>query len=601
MRLGARRDGTFVAPARVGRWDTGAYADTGPNVAAKGGWAARRPVPLRHVEVDSRCVYTNLPSAGAFRGYGATQAVWASRAVRRPARRAARADPLELRLRNVLRDGDRFATGETMHDFHVAECLERVAERIGWSAGTARQGPLRVMKGMQTPSRSRGPDRARRRGASRSRARPPTSARGATRACGSSPRARSGCDASIIDTAGVDTDSSPFDTRTTSSRSAHMMAGAIGNAARELRRRIADELEANPADVLFVGDAVEIVGSPGTRRALATFGSLQGSGEWVLDGGLDPDTGQGIASAHWHQGAAAIEVRVDGETGVTEIENLEVAVYAGRVVDASGAGLQNDGSIVMGIGSALFEATEYADGQMLTTTFSEYQVPAFSDVPPFAAEVIEGGEGADVHGLGETALPLDSRGARQRPAVARGRPRRACPSGPRRSSARSSRKAPGESAHHAQRRAAVVRDRGRRAADRRPRATPGSRACGWAAASASAAPAPSCSTASPSRAACCTPTLAEGREVTTVEGLAGDDPVLRAFDEAARVPVRLLHAGHGARPPSALLADGTRAPAARRCATGLNGNLCRCGSYRRIEQAIAAYLEEVSSVLLRDV
>ena len=54
------------------------------------------------------------------------------------------ADPLELRLRNVLRDGDRFATGETMHDFHVAECLERVAERIGWSAGQARQGPLRA-------------------------------------------------------------------------------------------------------------------------------------------------------------------------------------------------------------------------------------------------------------------------------------------------------------------------------------------------------------------------------------------------------------------------------------------------------------------------
>jgi CO/xanthine dehydrogenase Mo-binding subunit len=215
-----------------------------------------------------------------------------------------------------------------------------------------------------------------------------------------------GCDASMVDTAGVDTDVSPFDTRTTSSRSAHMMAGAIGNAARDLRRRVADELEANPADVLFVGDAVEIVGSPGTRRALSSFAPLAGSGEWVLEGGLEPETGQGIASAHWHQGAAALSARIDEETGVAEITQLEVAVYAGRVVDASGAGLQNDGSIVMGIGSALFEATEYADGQMLTTTFSDYQIPAFSDIPPFTAEVVEGGEEADVHGLGETALPL---------------------------------------------------------------------------------------------------------------------------------------------------------------------------------------------------
>ena len=405
VRLGARRDGTFVARRVWADWDTGAYADTGPNVAAKGGWAAVGPYRFDHVEVDSRCVYTNSPSAGAFRGYAATQAVWASEQCVDLLAERLGADPLELRLRNVLRDGDRFATGETMHDFHVAECLERVAERIGWSAGKRGKGLCAVMKGMQTPSRSEARivlDGGR------------FTVESATTDIGQG-RDQSlrqlaacslGCDASIIDTAGVDTDSSPFDTRTTSSRSAHMMAGAIGNAARELRRRIADELEANPADVLFVGDAVEIVGSPGTRRALATFGALQGSGEWVLDGGLDPDTGQGIASAHWHQGAAAIQVRVDAETGMTEIENLEVAVYAGRVVDASGAGLQNDGSIVMGIGSALFEATEYADGQMLTTTFSEYQVPAFADLPPFAAEVIEGGEGADVHGLGETALPL---------------------------------------------------------------------------------------------------------------------------------------------------------------------------------------------------
>ena len=319
VRLGARRDGTFVARRVWADWDTGAYADTGPNVVAKGAWAAVGPYRFDHVEVDSRCVYTNSPSAGAFRGYAATQAVWASEQCVDLIAEELGADPLELRLRNVLRDGDRFATGETMHDFHVAECLERVAERVGWSNGKRGTGLCAVMKGMQTPSRSearivlgdgrftvesattdigQGRDQSLRRlAAALARAAMP----------------------SMVDTAGVDTDISPFDTRTTSSRSAHMMAGAIGNAARELRRRVADELEANPADVLFVGDAVEIVGSPGTRRALASFGSLEGSGEWVLEGGLEPETGQGIASAHWHQGAAALSARVDEETGVTEI------------------------------------------------------------------------------------------------------------------------------------------------------------------------------------------------------------------------------------------------------------------------------------------
>jgi CO/xanthine dehydrogenase Mo-binding subunit len=405
VRLGARRDGTFVARRVWADWDTGAYADTGPNVAAKGGWAAVGPYRFDHVEVDSRCVYTNSPSAGAFRGYAATQAVWASEQCVDLLAEQLGADPLELRLRNVLRDGDRFATGETMRDFHVAECLERVAERIGWSGDRRGKGLCAVMKGMQTPSRSEARivlDEGRFTVESATT----DIGQGRDRSLRQLAASALGCDLSLIGTAGVDTDSSPFDTRTTSSRSAHMMAGAIGDAARDLRRQVADELEANPADVRFVGGGVEIVGSPETRRPLASLGSLAAAGEWVLDGGLEPDTGQGIASAHWHQGAAALEARIDPETGVTEIAALEVAVYAGRVVDASGAALQNDGSIVMGIGSALFEATEYADGQMLTTTFSDYQVPAFSDVPAFTAETIEGGAEADVHGLGETALPL---------------------------------------------------------------------------------------------------------------------------------------------------------------------------------------------------
>jgi aerobic-type carbon monoxide dehydrogenase small subunit (CoxS/CutS family) len=92
--------------------------------------------------------------------------------------------------------------------------------------------------------------------------------------------------------------------------------------------------------------------------------------------------------------------------------------------------------------------------------------------------------------------------------------------------------------------------------------------------------------------------LAEGREVTTVEGLAGDDPVLRAFDAAGAFQC-------GFCTPGMVLA--AKALAGRNPHAGpgevrhwMNGNLCRCGSYRRIEQAIAGYLEEVGSAA-RDV
>ena len=315
----------------------------------------------------------------------------------------------------------------------------------------------------------------------------------------------------------------------------------------------------------------------------------------MLDGGLEPETGQGIASAHWHQGAAALTCGVDDETGVTEIAGLEVAVYAGRVVDASGAALQNDGSIVMGIGSALFEATEYADGQMLTTTFSDYQVPAFSDIPPFTAEIVEGGEAADVHGLGETALPLvpaalgnalRSLGAA---AVAHARAARAVLEA-------LGTRALREPAHDAERRASarsrsrgdeplidVLRDAGLASV----RLSCGIGLCGACTVLLDGDPVSSCLLHA---------ALAEGREVTTVEGLAGDDPRAARVRRGRRVPVRLLHAGHGALRQGAGRHDPRAGPAEVR--HWMNGNLCRCGSYRRIEQAIAAYLEEVRTAAL---
>ena len=178
-----------------------------------------------------------------------------------------------------------------------------------------------------------------------------------------------GCEPGQIEIPDPDTDTSPFDTRTTSSRSTHMMGRALREAVADLER-------------------------DGER----------GYGEVRNEGGLDPDTGQGIASTHWHQGAAAARVSVDEDTGRLTVEHVHAAVYAGRVVNRAGAELQNEGSMLMGLGTTLFEAVEFADGQVTNANFSDYNVPAFGDVPRLTHELIER-EGAEVHGLGETALP----------------------------------------------------------------------------------------------------------------------------------------------------------------------------------------------------
>jgi CO/xanthine dehydrogenase Mo-binding subunit len=368
VKLGARSDGTLVAK-QVWCWaDTGAYADCGPGVAQKMGFAAPGPYRIPHVWVDSLAVYTNLPPNGAFRGYGQMQCTWASEVATDLLAERLGLDPLELRLANVLRDGDCYCTGEEMHDVHFAECLEAAARAIGWREDRRGKGLALLLKGMQTPSRAA---IALERDGEAYVVRCATAemGQGARRAISLMAAERLGVDVARVSFPDPDTDLVPYDTRTTSSRSTYVMGLA-------LERAVAD-LEVN-----------------GER----------GYGEIEIPGGLDPDTGQGVASHHWHQGAAAAQVRVDEETGQVEVLRLHASVYAGRVVYRPGAELQNEGSMIMALGTALFERIDHAEGRITNANLSDYEVPSFADVPELTHDLIER-EGAEVHGLGETALP----------------------------------------------------------------------------------------------------------------------------------------------------------------------------------------------------
>jgi CO/xanthine dehydrogenase Mo-binding subunit len=368
VKVGARSDGTLVAK-QVWCWaDTGAYADSGPGVAQKMGFAAPGPYRIPHVWVDSQAVYTNLPPNGAFRGYGQMQCAWASELAMDELAEQLGLDPLELRLKNVLRDGDRYCTGEEMHDVHFAECIEAAARAIGWREGRRGKGLAVLLKGMQTPSKAS--IAVEREGDGYVlRCATVEMGQGARRTITLQAAELLGVAAERIRFPDPDTDLVPYDARTTSSRSTYVMGLALEHAVADLHE-------------------------DGSR----------GYGEIEIPGGLDPDTGQGVASHHWHQGAAAAEVEVDEETGKVTVRRLHAAIYAGRVVNRAGAELQNEGSMIMGLGTALFEQIEHADGQITNANLSDYEIPSAADVPPLTHDLLEG-EGADVHGLGETALP----------------------------------------------------------------------------------------------------------------------------------------------------------------------------------------------------
>ena len=135
---------------------------------------------------------------------------------------------------------------------------------------------------------------------------------------------------------------------------------------------------------------------------------MAGSYDNQTRGGVDPKTGKGKASAFFFLSACAAEVEVDTETGKVTVEQIVSAVDAGKAVNPKQCDMQNEGSMIMSLGSALFEEMVFDNGQPINATFLEYMPPSMEDHPREFQSVIvetphpEGPFGAK--GVGEAAL-----------------------------------------------------------------------------------------------------------------------------------------------------------------------------------------------------
>jgi len=193
------------------------------------------------------------------------------------------------------------------------------------------------------------------------------------------------------------------------------MGNAITVAAADVRRQLREaasellEIAAADLDVeagcVVVRDTRERIAFAEVMRR-AGIDSLAAEGEFVNEGGVDPVTGHGVASTHWHQAAAAAEVEVDLETGKVSVQHVHAAVFAGRVVNPVLAELQTRGNIAFGVGQALFEDISFDEGQIVNANLSEYALPALGDMPAKVdVTLLEDLDLGEVHGIGETALP----------------------------------------------------------------------------------------------------------------------------------------------------------------------------------------------------
>lgn len=426
LKTGLKQDGTIVARQSVCHFNTGAYADIGPRLIKNGGYGTGGPHRIPHVAVDSHAVYTNIVPAGAFRGYGISQAAWAYETQMDMIAERMGIDPLELRMKNLLDDGDTVMTGEPMEDSHFKELLADAASWIGWSPNDA--APVRngstvrakgfscIIKGTVTPSTSTAAAKLNEDGSLDILTSSVEMGQGLLTALAILGGEPLGITVDKVNVSTPDTDVTPYDQQSSSSRSTYAMGTAVQRAVREIRRKLfehASELFEVSVDDLEIADGtVGVKGVP--ERALdfgaivrrTRSGNIVGEATYRTEGGLDPETGQGIGSVHWHQAAAAAEVEVDTETGKVSILRYHAGVYAGRIINPVQAELQSEGNVAFGIGQALFEEMHFDNGQLQNGNLGDYMIASIEDMPrDLNVSVLEHLPADEIHGIGETGLP----------------------------------------------------------------------------------------------------------------------------------------------------------------------------------------------------
>jgi CO/xanthine dehydrogenase Mo-binding subunit len=432
MKTGFKRDGRIIARKVEAFYDIGAYALSGPANTKNACLIAGGPYNIPHRDFTTYAVYTNLPPAGPYRGVGASHVCWAYECEMDEIARRLNIDPLELRLMNLLKEGDRFITGEPMISVGISECVKQAAKSIGWDGKTEqslRSGPIVRGKGLAVAIKSTSTP-------STSAASVRLNADGSAILLTSSAEIGQGAHTSLAQIVGdvlglpvervsvtfPDTDVTPYDKSTSSSRTTFHMGRAAQIAAGQIRDQLlqagAKALEARVEDLELKDLHLQVIGVPEKSLTFpqlfrAIFGdpsgSLFGNHTVRTEGGVDAKTGQGKGSSFWFYSAAGAEVEVDTETGKVRVLRVATAVDVGKAIHPLQCDLQNEGSAIAGLGSALFEEMRFDNGQPINGTFLDYLLPSMQDHPvEFNSLLVEtphpdGPFGAK--GMGEAALP----------------------------------------------------------------------------------------------------------------------------------------------------------------------------------------------------
>lgn len=416
--LGADSDGTLRAARVALSVDSGAYASMSPMVAWRATMHAAGAYRYRATSVDTQVLYTNNGYSGAFRGFGNIQASAAAElAIDELAERLGR-DPLEFRLQNCLRQGDRTMTGDLLDQpVGLAACLEWVRERSGWVEKRAAYGDQPAdgakRRGMGVACYFHGSGLGGE-GTDFATARIAIDADyGITLSSGLTDFGQGSRTVFALlaaETLGVgmerirvlrpDTQTALDSGPTVASRAS--IVG--GNAVRVAAQKIAHVLELAAADLLkcaperLVHRGEQTIGpneKPASFEAVVDHARAMGlqlsaDGRWQVRP-IEWDFEQGTGEPYFAYvfGAQVAEVEVNRSTGRTRVLGIWAAHDAGTILYPKGALGQMTGGVTQGLGFALMEDFRFENGVPQALDFDRYRIPRATDVPDIVGTYIQ--------------------------------------------------------------------------------------------------------------------------------------------------------------------------------------------------------------------
>ena len=398
VRLGAMKDGTIRALDMHTLSNTGAYGEHGPTTV---GLSGHKSIPIYTHNMKAfrfawDVVYTNTMSAGAYRGYGATQGIFAvESAVNELAHRLGM-DPAKLREMNIVREGETMPAyyDETALSCAMDRCIARAKDMIGWDAKyparTLENGHIRAV-GMGLAMQGSGIS-----GVDTGAVMIRLGDEGIYNMSIGATDMGTGCDTILAQMAaqslecpienitvhGVDTDTSPYDCGSYASSTTYVTGMAVVKTCEEIRKKIirtgAKLLGCSAEDVLFEGDRVVMAdGAQAVSLAEIASAHLTAGHE---DISACVSSGSPVSPPPFMCGCA--EIDLDPMTGEVKVVDYVGVVDCGTVVNPNLASRQTEGGILQGIGMALTERpTMDRLGRTVSNSFLQYKIPSRVDAP----------------------------------------------------------------------------------------------------------------------------------------------------------------------------------------------------------------------------